>query len=140
MGYCAIREPSEVQRSKMKSKMWIWGCVGLVIGAFSLGGTARALTCPAGQHAVCHGGSGRGGGYHTTCSCVVNAPPVCVTAWGTQIPEGTSVVLYSTNLVYSPDTCTAHGTVVSCDLNGQLTPPAATGYPVCNVVYGESDD
>jgi hypothetical protein len=107
----------------------------MLAGALLLAGTsAHAMTCPAGEHAVCRGGSGRGGGYHTTCTCVQNAPPVCVTAWGTQIPEGTSVILYDTNIVYAPDTCTAHGTVVSCSLTGVLDPPGATGYPVCNVI------
>ena len=104
------------------------------------GTSARALTCPAGQHSVCHGGSGRGGGYHSTCTCVNNPPPVCVTAWGTQIPAGTSIILYDTNTVYSPDTCSAHGEVVTCDLNRVLSPANATGYPVCNVVYDQSDD
>jgi hypothetical protein len=101
------------------------------------GTSARALTCPTGQHAVCHGGSGRGGGYKSTCTCVNNPPPVCVTAWGAQILAGTSTILYDTNIVYAPDTCTAHGTVVSCDLSLVLSPPGATGYPVCNVVYGD---
>ena len=81
---------------------------------------SAALTCPVGQHAVCHSGSGRGGGYRSTCSCVNNPPPTCVTSWGTQIAAGTSVILYDAYLVYLPDTCTAHGTVVSCGLNGVL--------------------
>ena len=112
----------------------------VLLAILLLGTSAQALTCPVGQHAVCHGGSGRGGGYRTTCTCVNNPPPVCVTAWGTQIPAGTSIILYDAYLVYAPDTCTAHGMVVSCDLNAVLSPPNATGYPVCNVVYGESDD
>ena len=112
----------------------------VLLAILLLGTSAQALTCPVGQHAVCHGGSGRGGGYRTTCTCVNNPPPVCVTAWGTQIPAGTSIILYDASLVYAPDTCTAHGMVVSCDLNAVLSPPNATGYPVCNVVYGESDD
>ena len=107
--------------------------LGLLV--LSLGSSARAITCPTGQHQVCHGGSGRGGGYHTTCSCVNNPPPVCVTAWGTQILAGTSNILYDTFTVTAPDTCSAHATMVSCDLSLMLTPPNATGYPVCNVVY-----
>ena len=103
--------------------------------ALMLGTSAQALTCPVGQHAVCHGGSGRGGGYHSTCTCVNNPPPVCTTAWGTQILAGTSVILYDAYTVYAPDTCTAHGTVVSCSMSLVLSPPGATGYPVCNVVY-----
>ena len=112
----------------------------MLLGIVLLGASAQALTCPAGQHAVCRGGSGRGGGYRTTCTCVNNPPPVCVTAWGTQIPAGTFTILYDTYIVYAPDTCSAHGMVVSCSLNQVLYPPNATGYPVCNVVYGESDD
>ena len=107
--------------------------LGLVV--LSLGTSARAITCPSGQHQVCHGGSGRGGGYHSTCSCVNNPPPVCVTAWGTQIMAGMSIILYDTYTVNAPDTCSAHATVVSCDLNLVLSPPNATGYPVCDVVY-----
>jgi len=109
----------------------------MLLGIVLLGASAQALTCPAGQHAVCHGGSGRGGGYRSTCTCVNNPPPVCVTAWGTQIPAGTSMILYDTYTVYAPDTCTAHGMVVSCGLNGVLSPPNATGYPVCNVVSAD---
>ncbi|HVN29633.1 MAG TPA: hypothetical protein VMT64_14140, partial [Candidatus Binataceae bacterium] len=67
-----------------------------VIMFLCLAGSAQAIICPSGQHQVCHGGSGRGGGYHTTCSCVNNPPPVCVTAWGTQILAGTSIILYDT--------------------------------------------
>ena len=95
--------------------------------------------CPAGQHKSCHGGSGRGGGYRTTCSCVSDPPPVCVTAWGTRIPAGTSVTLYDTNLVRAPDTCGAHATVVSCDAIGILAPAGAVGYPMCSVVSDEGD-
>lgn len=101
---------------------------------------ARALTCPTGQHQVCHGGSGRGGGYRSTCSCVNNPPPVCVTSWGTQIPSGGSIILYDTYTVTAPDTCTAHATTVSCGLDLVLTPPDATGYPVCNVIYPSDED
>ncbi len=109
----------------------------LALGIVLLATPAGAIVCPAGQHAVCHGGSGRGGGYRSTCTCVNNPPPVCVTAWGTQIAAGTSIILYDTNIVYAPDTCTAHGMVVSCDLNGVLSPPGATGYPVCNVLVAD---
>ena|ERR1700688_794683 len=112
--------------------------VSLVVLLF--GTSARALTCPVGQHVVCHGGSGRGGGYRSTCTCVNNPPPVCITAWGTRILAGTSTILYNTYTVNAPDTCSAHGTVVSCDLNLVLYPPNATGYPVCNVVYDGGDD
>jgi hypothetical protein len=96
--------------------------------------TQTAGGCPAGTHKACHGGSGRGGGYKSICSCVINPPPVCVTAWGTRIPAGTTITLYDTNVVYAPDTCTAHALSVSCDSTGVLHPPDATGYPVCNVV------
>lgn len=109
----------------------------VVLGIVLLATSARAITCPAGTHAVCHGGSGRGGGYHSTCACITNPPPVCVTAWGTQIPAGTSIILYDAYLVYAPDTCTAHGMVVSCDMNAVLSPLGATGYPVCNIVYAD---
>jgi hypothetical protein len=112
----------------------------LLMGIMLLGTSARAITCPAGQHAVCHGGSGRGGGYRSTCTCVNNPPPVCITAWGTPIQAGTSRILYDSYLVYAPDVCIAHATVVSCGLNGVLYPPDATGYPVCNVIYGEGED
>jgi hypothetical protein len=95
--------------------------------------------CPAGEHRACHGGSGRGGGYKTVCTCVRDAPPTCTTAWGTSIAAGTSVTLYDTNLVYAPDTCAAHGSPVSCDASGGLDPPGAVGYPVCSVVTGETD-
>src|SRR5271169_5686 len=112
-----------------------------VLGILLLATSARALTCPAGQHAVCHGGSGRGGGYRSTCTCVNNPPPVCVTAWGTQIQAGTSIILYDAYIVSAPDTCIAHGSLVSCGLNlVVLSPPNATGYPVCNVVYDGGDD
>ncbi len=106
----------------------------VLLGLLMVSTPAGAITCPTGQHAVCHGGSGRGGGYRTTCSCVNNPPPVCVTAWGTQIAAGTSIVLYDSNVVYAPDTCTAHGMVASCSLTGELIPPDAVGYPVCNVL------
>jgi hypothetical protein len=96
---------------------------------------AGKTPCPAGQHSVCHGGSGRGGGYRIICTCVDNPPPVCVTAWGTQIPAGTSTVLYDAYTVYAPDTCAAHATLVSCSLDRVLDPPDATGYPVCHVLY-----
>ena len=43
-------------------------------------------------------------------------------------------------IVYAPDTCSAHGAVVSCSLTGVLDPPNATGYPVCDVVYNQGDD
>ena len=115
--------------------------VMLLLGILLFGTSARAITCPPGQHAVCHGGSGRGGGYRSTCTCVNNPQPVCVTAWGTQIQAGTSIILYDTYIVYAPDTCSAHGTVVSCGLNPVvLSPPNATGYPVCNIVYDGAGD
>ncbi len=115
--------------------------VSLIVLMFAA--SARALTCPSGQHQVCHGGSGRGGGYHSTCSCVNNPPPVCTTAWGTQILAGTSILLYDVNIVYAPDTCTAHAATVSCDLT-TLTLSSdkgfTTGYPICNVVYDTGGD
>jgi hypothetical protein len=89
----------------------------LSLTVLAFGTSARVLTCPTGQHQVYHGGSGRGGGYHTTCSCVVNPPPMCVTAWGTQIATGTSVISYNAYTVNYPDTCSAHGTQVDCVLN-----------------------
>ncbi len=101
---------------------------------------AGSTGCAAGQHRVCHGGSGRGGGYHRTCSCVADptpTPPVCRTASGTQIAAGTSVVLYDTATVYAPDTCASHGVLVSCGIDGTLTPAGATGYAVCQVVGDE---
>ncbi|HSP97089.1 MAG TPA: hypothetical protein VL049_07570 [Candidatus Dormibacteraeota bacterium] len=101
---------------------------------------AMAIVCPAGQHAVCHGGSGRGGGYRTTCACVTNPPPVCVTAWGTRIPGGTPIILYNANVVYAPDTCSAHALVATCDLAGVLYPPNVAGYTLCTVIYGEPND
>lgn len=116
--------------------------LGLVLFAF--GTSARALTCPTGQHQVCHGGSGRGGGYRSTCSCVNNPPPVCVTAWGTQIAAGTSAILYDSYTVTAPDTCSAHGTLVDCILdpstNTVTLTPDITGYTVCNVVYPNTED
>jgi len=113
----------------------------LLLGIVLLGASASAaITCPTGQHAVCHSGSGRGGGYRSTCTCVNNPPPVCVTAWGTRVQAGTAIILYDTYLVHAPDICIAHATVVFCGLNGVLYPPDATGYPVCNVVYGEAGD
>jgi hypothetical protein len=98
---------------------------------------AGRITCPAGQHRACHGGSGRGGGYHTTCTCVDDPPPVCVTTWGTRILLGTSTVLYDTYTVYAPDTCAAHGTLVTCGPGGVIEPPGATGYTVCRVLTDE---
>jgi len=95
---------------------------------------AGRTPCPVGQHSVCHGGSGRGGGYRTICTCVSNPPPLCVTAWGTRIAAGTSVVLYDASTINAPDTCAAHGTLVSCDVHGVLDPPNAVGYSVCTVV------
>jgi hypothetical protein len=115
-----------------------------LLGILLVATSARALTCPAGQHAVCHGGSGRGGGYRRFCRCVNSPPPVCMTAWGTQIPAGTSIILYNTYIVYAPDTCRAHGTVVSCLGNTLVSPPVLvlspniTGYPVCNVVSADN--
>jgi hypothetical protein len=120
--------------------------VALVAGLAALlsGTSAWAITCPTGQHQVCHGGSGRGGGYRSTCTCVNNPPPTCVTAWGTQIPAGTSIILYDAYTVNAPDTCTAHGTTVSCSFdpttNTLTLTPDITGYPVCNVIYDTSDD
>ncbi len=119
--------------------------VPLMLGLVVLlsGTSARAITCPTGQHQVCHGGSGRGGGYHSTCTCVNNPPPTCVTAWGTQIPAGTSIILYDTYTVYAPDTCT-HGKVVACDFNQATNTltliPDITGYTVCNVIYDGGED
>ena len=115
-------------------------CTLVLLGLLLLASPASALTCPTGQHAACHGGSGRGGGYKTICVCVNNPPPVCVTAWGTQIQAGTSTILYDSYIVYAPDTCSAHGMVVTCDLNRVLYPPNATGYPVCSVVYPDDED
>jgi hypothetical protein len=116
--------------------------VSLVVMA--LGASAQAITCPVGQHAVCHGGSGRGGGYRSTCTCVNNPPPTCVTAWGTQIPAGTSVILYDAYAVNAPDTCSAHGTLVACSFdpttNVLTLTPDITGYTVCNVIYDTNDD
>jgi len=112
----------------------------VLLGVVFLAASVQAITCPVGQHPVCHSGSGRGGGYRSTCTCVNNPPPACVTAWGTQIQAGTSIILYDAYTVYAPDTCSAHGMVVSCDLNAVLHPSNATGYPVCNVVYDTSDD
>lgn len=71
---------------------------------------------------------------------VVNPPPVCVTSWGSSIAAGTSIILYDSYLVNAPDTCSAYGSVVSCDLSGVLAPAGATGYTVCNVAYDTSDD
>jgi len=99
----------------------------------------HSAACPAGEHKACHGGSGRGGGYKSVCTCVRDAPPICVTAWGTQISAGSSLTLYDSDLVYAPDTCSAHGSLVSCDANGVLDPPGAVGYPVCRTVAGEPD-
>ena len=95
---------------------------------------AGTSTCPPGQHRACHSGSGRGGGYHTTCTCVPNPPPVCVTASGVHLQAGTTVLLYDTTAVTAPDTCDAHATTVSCSATGVLSPSNATGYLVCNVV------
>jgi len=103
---------------------------------------ALALTCPTGQHQVCHSGSGRGGGYHSTCSCVNNPPPTCVTAWGTQIVAGTSVILYPAYVAYYPNKCS--GTMVTCDFdpttNTLTLNPDITGYTVCNVIYPDTED
>jgi hypothetical protein len=95
---------------------------------------AGTPTCPAGQHRACHSGSGRGGGYHTVCTCANNPPPMCVTASGIHLQAGTTVLLYDTTGVTAPDTCDAHATSVSCSATGVLSPPNATGYLVCNVV------
>lgn len=102
--------------------------------------TASDAQCPTGQHLACHSGSGRGGGYRRICSCVVNPPPVCSTAWGTRIQAGTSTILYDVNMVHAPDACSAHATVVSCDVAGVLSPANATGYPTCVTVSGDPDD
>jgi hypothetical protein len=101
---------------------------------------AGVTPCPAGQHRACHSGSGRGGGYKTVCTCVNDPPPVCVTAWGTRIAAGSEVVLYDTLTVLAPDTCAAHGTTVSCDANGVLDPPGATGYAACTVLTEPGGD
>jgi hypothetical protein len=93
-----------------------------------------AALCPTGQHRACHSGSGRGGGYRIICNCVDNPLPVCVTAWGTRIPAGTTTTLYDVSTVTAPDSCAAHATVVSCSATGVLDPPGATGYPVCVMV------
>jgi len=116
----------------------------LSLVVFVFGTSARALTCPTGQHQVCHGGSGRGGGSHITCSSANNPPPVCVTAWGTQIAAGTSTILYSAYAVSYPDTRSAHATQVDCILdhttNAVTLSPDITGYTVCNVVYPDNED
>ena len=105
-------------------------------------GPASALTCPSGQHLVCHSGSGRGGGYRSTCTCVNNPPPTCVTAWGTQIQAGTSVILYPAYTVSYPSKC--QGTIVTCDYDPTTKTltlvPDITGYTVCNVVYPDNGD
>jgi hypothetical protein len=96
--------------------------------------TPTGASCPPGQHRACHGGSGRGGGYHRVCTCIADPPPMCRTAWGTQIAAGTSVPLYDVATVVAPDTCAAHATQVFCSADGTLTPANATGYSTCRLV------
>jgi hypothetical protein len=98
-------------------------------------------SCPAGTHRVCHGGSGRGGGYHSTCTCVANPPPLCVTSYGSQVAPGSPVTLYDALTVTYPDTCAAHGFVTTCE-NGAFNPPPppSYGYIVCNVVSPDGGD
>jgi hypothetical protein len=98
-------------------------------------------SCPAGTHRVCHSGSGRGGGYHSTCTCVANPPPVCVTSYGSRVASGSSVTLYDTLTATYPDTCAAHGFVTTC-VNAVFNPapPPSYGYIVCNIVYPDGGD
>jgi hypothetical protein len=102
----------------------------------ALHGCPVSSICPTGTHRVCHSGSGRGGGYHSTCTCVANPPPVCVTSYGSQVASGGPVTLYDALTVTYPDTCVAHGFVTTCD-NGAFNPvpPPSYGYIVCSVVY-----
>lgn len=116
------------------------GCPGVATPTPTATVHASNTPCPTGQHRACHGGSGRGGGYHTICSCVANPPPVCVTAWGTRIPAGSEVVLYDTLTVLAPDTCAAHGTTAFCNASGVLDPADATGYATCTVLTEPGGD
>jgi hypothetical protein len=119
----------------------LMGCPGVQSTATPTATVQPSKTpCPTGQHRACHSGSGRGGGYHTICSCVADPPPVCVTAWGTRIAAGSAVVLYDTLTVIAPDTCAAHGTTAFCDAHGVLDPVDATGYPTCTVLTERGGD
>lgn len=81
-------------------------------------GLSQALTCPADQHVQCTGGSGRGGGYHTSCTC---APDMC--NFGMQwVAVGGTIYSYTVSDTVYPDVCANYLLASQCVSAGTLDP------------------
>lgn len=90
--------------------------LGLVIWMGSVG---MAIVCPSGQHAQCTGGSGRGGGYRSTCTCVADA---CNFGYQSY-PVGSTVVSYTQYQAVIPDDCSNYAVTSTCVANQAWSPP-----------------
>lgn len=91
-----------------------------------------AITCPDGEHAQCHSGSGRGGGYRTVCSCAADS---C--SFGYQVvPVGGVITSWTVGTVAYPDTCDSYTVQSTCVANQVLQPGPAV-YQGCGVSYPE---
>lgn len=97
--------------------------VTLVLMTCSL---SQAITCPAGEHVQCTSGSGRGGGYHQSCTC---APDMC--NFGFQwVPVGGTIYSYTTSSTVYPDVCSNYLLASQCVSAGTLVPEPQNA--VCN--------
>lgn len=105
----------------------------IVILGFANG--AYAITCPAGEHSQCHGGSGRGGGYKTTCACIADS---CSFYYGTY-PVGSVVTSYTQYQATIPDDCSNYTVQSTCIANNNWS-PAPRGAFCTNVAPGGGDD
>jgi hypothetical protein len=100
--------------------------------------TTGPSTCPDGSTRHCQGGSGRGGGYRTTCTCVQNPPPSCVAPSGNSVVSGNVIYTYSVAAVTVPDDCSNYQVVSTCNSGVFDVPPSA--YPSCVVNYPQTPD
>lgn len=123
MGCRSGKRRSENRRNDRKGLSMKKLLVCLIV--LGLSGPVSALVCPAGQHVQCTGGSGRGGGYHSTCTCVTNPPPPCQTPWGTYVYDGYGIYSYSVTGTAWPDTCSNYQTTSICTAGAFDVPPAA---------------
>lgn len=106
--------------------------LGLVV---LLGSAAMALTCDAGTHRVCTSGSGRGGGYHSTCSC---APDACNFGY-TSYPVGSTVTSYTQYQAVIPDDCSNYAITSTC-VGNQTWAPDTQGLFCNNVSPAPTDE
>lgn len=84
-----------------------------------LSGPAVAIVCPAGEHAHCTSGSGRGGGYRSTCTCVADA---CNFGYASY-PVGSTVTSYTQYQAVIPDDCSNYAVQSTCVANNTWNPP-----------------